>query len=44
MLPQGTLSVVDAVTAAAGQRLSFSFILQQTAGHWQASQFPVSAQ
>jgi Tfp pilus assembly protein FimT len=44
MLPQGTLSVVDAVTAAAGDRLSFSFILQQTGGHWQASQFPVSAQ
>jgi hypothetical protein len=44
MLPQGTLSVVDAVTAAAGQRLRFSFILQQTGGRWQASQFPVSAQ
>ncbi len=44
MLPQGTLSVVDAVTAAAGQRLSFSFILQQAGGRWQASQFPVSAQ
>lgn len=42
-LPQGTLTSVDAVTDAAGHRLSFTFIMQLAQGHWQASQFPVSS-
>lgn len=43
-LPQGNISVVDAVAATAGRRLSFSFIMQLAGGRWQASQFPESAQ
>lgn len=42
-LPQGTLTAVDAVAEAAGHRLSFSFNLQLTSGHWQASEFPTSS-
>lgn len=41
MLPQGELTVVDAVLAAGGRRLAFGFTMEQAGGHWQAWQFPV---
>jgi hypothetical protein len=43
ILPQGQVTVVDAVLAAGSRRLPFGFILQEEGGSWQAASFPVSA-
>ncbi len=39
-LPNGTVTAVDAVTAAGSHKLSFSFLMQLAGGRWQAWQFP----